>query len=90
MPPKRPQPGFSGRQSFYSSGYIHYAGPSGNVFRMPIAKDATPGSYYFFCIVHGPLMSTYVEITGGDGELVGVPRPAGGVGVPAASGAVDG
>ncbi|TML39453.1 MAG: hypothetical protein E6G27_10835 [Actinobacteria bacterium] len=30
------------------------------------------------------------EITGGDGELVGVPRPAGAVGVPVTSGAVDG
>ena len=30
------------------------------------------------------------EITGGDGELAGVPRPAGAVGVPATSGAVDG
>jgi plastocyanin len=59
---KRAAPAFSGRQSFYSSGYIHYAGPSGNIFRMPIAKDATPGRYYFFCVVHGPLMSTYVDI----------------------------
>jgi len=60
--PHRAQPPFNGRQSFYSSGYVHYAGPSGNTYRMPVAKDATPGHYFFFCIVHGPLMSTYVDI----------------------------
>jgi plastocyanin len=59
---KRPQPAFTGREAFYNSGYIHYAGPSGNTFRMPIAKDATPGRYYFFCLIHGPLMAGYVDI----------------------------
>jgi plastocyanin len=60
--PHRAQPAFTGREALYSSGYVHYAGPSGNTYRMPIAKNATPGRYYFFCLVHGPLMSTYVDI----------------------------
>jgi len=59
---KRTQPAFTGRQSFYSSGYIHYAGASGNTFRVPIAKNASPGHYFFFCLVHGPLMSGYIDI----------------------------
>jgi plastocyanin len=58
----RAQPPFTGRQSLYNSGYIHYAGANGNVFRVPIAKDATPGHYYYFCLVHGPLMSGYIDI----------------------------
>jgi plastocyanin len=45
---KQPQPAFSGRQSFYSSGYIHYAGPSGNVFRMPIANAGTWSGDHFW------------------------------------------
>jgi plastocyanin len=60
--PRRTQPAFTGREAFYNSGYIHYAGPSGNTFKMPVAKDATPGRYFFFCIVHGSLMSTYVNV----------------------------
>jgi len=60
--PHRAQPAFNGREAFYSSGYVHYAGPNGNTFRMPVAKDASPGRYYFFCLVHGPLMSTWVDV----------------------------
>jgi plastocyanin len=60
--PRRAQPAFNGRQFVYSSGFIHYAGQNGNTFRVPIAKNATPGRYFFFCTVHGPLMSAYVVI----------------------------
>jgi plastocyanin len=60
--PKRAQPAFTGRQEVYSSGFIHYAGENGNTYRIPIAKDATPGRYYFFCTVHGPLMSGYIVV----------------------------
>ena len=56
------QPAFTGRQSFYNSGYIHYSGPSGNAFRIKIATDAKPGRYFFFCNNHGPLMSGYLTI----------------------------
>jgi plastocyanin len=72
LPPKDPnkpctkaqqrQPAFTGRQNWYNSGYIHYAGPTGNTFRMRIGQDATPGSYFFFCNNHGPFMHGYLEI----------------------------
>ncbi len=56
------QPEFTGRQYWYNSGYIHYAGPNGNEFRVKVSKTATPGSYYFFCNNHGPFMRGVVEI----------------------------
>jgi plastocyanin len=79
LPPKDPkkpctkvqqqQPVFTGRQSFYNSGYIHYAGPSGNTFRVQIAKDATPGRYFFFCNNHGPFMSGWLTIKAKDAKI---------------------
>jgi plastocyanin len=50
--PKREQPDFSGRESYYSSGFIAPSGTTGNTYRLPLADDAEPGSYRFICIVH--------------------------------------
>ena len=56
--PKRTQPAFTGRQSFYSSGFIPYQGTDrDNTFRVPIAGNATPGTYHFICLFHGPGMN---------------------------------
>jgi plastocyanin len=56
------QPDFTGRQYWYNSGYIHYAGPTGNTYRVKIAANATPGHYFFFCNNHGPFMSGFLDI----------------------------
>lgn len=53
--PKRPQPEFTGRQAIYSSGIIPYEGVQGNTFRVKMADDAKPGTYSYYCNVHGPL-----------------------------------
>lgn len=61
--PKRTQPAFTGRQSFYSSGFIPYQGTdSDNTFRVPVAADATPGTYHFICLFHGPGMNGTLTI----------------------------
>jgi plastocyanin len=61
--PKRTQPAFSGRQAFYSSGFIPYQGTDrDNTFRVPIAADATPGTYHFICLFHGPGMNGTLTI----------------------------
>jgi plastocyanin len=72
MPPKDPkkacskaqqrQPQFDGTNSFYSSGVIPYEGQSGNTFRMQLSKNIKPGSYLFYCAVHGPLQSVEVDV----------------------------
>jgi len=72
MPPKdskkactkaeQKQPAFDGNNSFYSSGIIPYEGPSGNTFRIPLAKNIKPGKYEFFCAVHGPQQSVVIDV----------------------------
>ena len=79
LPPKDPdkpctraqqvQPEFTGRQNWYNSGYIHYAGPTGNTFRVRIAQSATPGTYFFFCNNHGPFMHGYLTIKPKDQKI---------------------
>lgn len=60
--PKRPQPAFNGRQSYYNSGFIPYQGKGGNTFKLPIAKDAKPGTYNYYCNWHFVGMSGTVTI----------------------------
>ena len=61
--PKRAQPSFTGRQAFYSSGFIPYQGTDrDNSFRVPIASDAKPGTYHFICLFHGPGMNGSLTI----------------------------
>lgn len=56
------QPTFTGRQSYYNSGLIPYEGAGGNEYRVKLADDIDPGSYWFYCNVHGEFQSTEVEI----------------------------
>jgi plastocyanin len=60
--PKRAQPAFNGRQSYYSSGFIHYQGLNGNSYDVKLADDIQPGRYRYYCTVHGPLMSGVIDV----------------------------
>lgn len=59
---KQRQPLFDGKASYYNSGIIPYEGPQGNTFRVRLSPDIEPGSYFFFCAVHGPSQSTEVKV----------------------------
>ena len=65
--PKNPQPEFNGRQSYYSSGLIPYEGTQGNTYRVKLSADIAPGTYTYYCNLHGPLQS---------GEIVVKPKGA--------------
>jgi plastocyanin len=68
--PKRAQPAFTGRQAFYSSGFIPYQGTDrDNTFRVPIAADAKPGTYHFICLFHGPGMNGALTIVPKGGSI---------------------
>jgi plastocyanin len=54
--PKRAQPAFNGKQAYYSSGFIPYAGNNGNSFDVKLAADIKPGTYAYYCNFHGPEM----------------------------------
>jgi len=60
--PLQRQPEFTGRQAYYSSGFIPFEGARGNSFEMKIADNAKPGKYFFYCNVHGVLMSGGITV----------------------------
>jgi plastocyanin len=56
------QPVFDGKYSFYNSGVLPYQGPRGNTYRVKFAGTTKPGTYLFFCAVHGPQQTTEVVV----------------------------
>ncbi len=58
----RQQPAFTGKQALYNSGFIPFRGVGANTFEMPIAKNAVPGTYQYFCNYHWIGMSGTVTI----------------------------
>jgi plastocyanin len=57
--PKVDQPEFNGKQTYYSSGYLV---PNSKDFNVKLASDIVPGTYYFYCNLHGPEMSGSVVV----------------------------
>jgi len=60
--PKSKKPEFNGRQTYFNSGFIPYEGAGKNEFKVTFAKDAKPGSYFYYCNLHGPAMSGRVTL----------------------------
>lgn len=60
--PQRAQPEFNGRQTYFNSGFIPYGGPRGNEFTVKLANDIRPGTYTYYCNVHGPPMSGRIRV----------------------------
>jgi plastocyanin len=56
------QPEFDGKAAYYNSGIIPYEGPQGNTFQVRLASDVDPGSYFFYCAVHGPSQYTELQV----------------------------
>ena len=56
------QPPFTGRQALYNSGFIPFQGPTADTFSIPIAEDAAPGTYQYFCNYHWTSMSGTIKI----------------------------
>jgi plastocyanin len=50
---RRAQPAFTGRESYYSSGFLPHEGKGANRFTLPLAPDIAPGSYHYYCTLHG-------------------------------------
>ena len=56
------KPDFTGRQTYYNSGFIPYEGPSGDTYTVKISANAKPGRHFFYCNFHGPFMSGWLTI----------------------------
>jgi plastocyanin len=65
----KPQPAFDGTQGLYNSGFIPPTGESANRFDIPIAADAKPGTYHYFCNYHWTGMSGTIEIVAKDAKV---------------------
>jgi plastocyanin len=68
---ERDLPPFDGTPAYYNSGIIPYEGPGGNVFEFTLDEDIEPGSYAFYCAVHGSFQSGVVEVVPEDEPLPG-------------------
>jgi plastocyanin len=66
---QKDQPEFDGSHAYYSSGFIPPSGSEGNEFRMPIADDAEPGTYNYYCVIHFPFMQGKLEVRPRGSEL---------------------
>lgn len=59
--PETEQPEFSG-QPIYSSGIIPFEGVDGNTFTVKLSEDLEPGTYTYYCNVHGALQWGAIEV----------------------------
>ena len=57
------QPEFDGTHAYYSSGLIRPEGDGANNFEMKVADDAKPGTYFYYCNLHGLTMSGFVRVS---------------------------
>ncbi len=58
----RTQPAFSDDYAIYNSGLIPFEGVKGNSFKVELADDLDPGTYTFYCNVHGALQYGQLEV----------------------------
>jgi plastocyanin len=65
----QPQPRFDGQQGLYNSGFIAPDGAGANRFQVPIAADAEPGTYRYFCNYHWTDMGGTIEIVDKRSEI---------------------
>ncbi|HUQ64368.1 MAG TPA: hypothetical protein VM121_11485, partial [Acidimicrobiales bacterium] len=61
--PKVDQPTFDGSYDIYNSGFIPYEGSKqSNTFTVDFADDLEPGTYNYYCNIHGPAQWGRVEV----------------------------
>ena len=65
----REQPEFRGTEGLYNSGFIPPEGDGANTFQLPVAEDAEPGTYTYFCNYRWTSMSGTVEIVAADADI---------------------
>ena len=52
------QPEFTGKQAYYSSGFL----PKDKTFGVKLAEDIAPGTYRFYCNLHGASMQGAIKV----------------------------
>ncbi|MBV8559743.1 MAG: hypothetical protein JO050_03155 [Acidimicrobiia bacterium] len=59
------QPEFNGTQTYFNSGWL----PEGDTFSVKLASSTKPGTYHYYCNLHGPLMSGTIVVVGSDKSI---------------------
>jgi plastocyanin len=59
------QPDFNGTQTYYNSGFM----PEGDTFKVKLSPDIKPGSYRYYCNLHGPDMSGTINVAAKDTKI---------------------
>ena len=60
---------FDGTEAFYNSGFIGFETDRENVFNLQVSESIAPGTYPFFCAVHGSFQSGVMEVVPADQEI---------------------
>src|SRR3954471_13922974 len=53
---------FTGAQTYYNSGFL----PEGDTYKVKLSSDIKPGTYSYYCNLHGPDMSGSIIVVGKD------------------------
>ena len=59
------QPDFTGAQTYYNSGFL----PEGDTFKVKLSSDIKPGTYSYYCNLHGPEMSGSIVVVNKDRSI---------------------
>jgi len=59
------QPDFTGTQTYYNSGFL----PEGDTFKVKLSSDIKPGTYRYYCNLHGPSMSGSIVVLNKDRDV---------------------
>jgi plastocyanin len=56
--PRVAQPDFTGTQAYYNSGFLS----AGSTFKIKLAEGLAPGTYKYYCNLHGAVMSGAIDV----------------------------
>jgi plastocyanin len=56
---------FTGAQTYYNSGFL----PEGDTFKVKLSPDIKPGTYRYYCNLHGPDMSGTITVKAKDDKV---------------------
>jgi len=59
------QPEFTGTQTYFNSGFL----PEGDTFKVKLSPDIKPGTYHYYCNLHGPDMSGTITVKAKDASI---------------------
>src|SRR4051794_10957529 len=59
------QPDFTGTQTYYNSGFL----PEDDTFKVKLSSDIKPGTYSYYCNLHGPDMSGSIVVLDKDRSI---------------------